>query len=423
MKYKTFFGKVFKIFNTCLKIMIYRLLYFILPQHHVCMIYAPSSKRYENLAIIEFFLKKSLCQIEELNENDCYYTINSSSEIKLWYHYNRIKIFHIYNDTNLLKVCYYLACSKVVVLDQTNRVLSVLKIGKNTKCIQAWHGGGLYKKVGFDAYRHGYSKEKEEIRVRRIHRNIDYFVISDEKLTDKYSSIFRISKSKIIPYGIPRTDIIYKRDVISDRTNFYERYPSARGKKILVFTPTFRSYVDMRRCCTDKTNQLQYNYQCCKTHQVIGKYHNYLLDFELMARELGNEFFLILRKHPTVQDGYEPQGWISDTEFPNSLMISVADILITDYSSILFDFCITGKPIILYVPDFKIYEEYERGLYIRPDELAGENNVFYDTEALVKAIKGNTFTDSTNIFKNYMSACDGNSTSRLVKFIKSFVVS
>ncbi|MGM9194347.1 CDP-glycerol glycerophosphotransferase family protein, partial [Campylobacter jejuni] len=111
-----------------------------------------------------------------------------------------------------------IASSSVIIIDQSNYFLSHIKLFSSTKVIQLWHGGGLYKKVAFD--KTNYFKKNA-----RIHRNISFLNISDEKLTKEYSRMFNVGKKNIISYGLPRTDLLFKRNSVEDKKKFFLLYP------------------------------------------------------------------------------------------------------------------------------------------------------------------------------------------------------
>lgn len=294
-----------------------------------------------------------------------------------------------YNISNIWK----LSRASVIVTDQSYPVTSNLHIDKRTSCVQVWHSSGFYKCVAFDAMRKGYEKEKELSRLNRIHGNIDWLIISDEKLVKSYAEAFHLHNEQVLPLGLARTDLLYSCDPEQAKEKFFQSFPEVRGKKILLYAPTFRVAADtgLRTCVVP-------------------------IDFSILQAELGEEWCFALRRHPSVK-GETLEGWIDVSSLSQEDVLSMSDALVTDYSSILFDYSFFKRPIFLFIQDIGEYKK-ERDLYINPHELVGDENVCRTVHELIKKI--HLLSNSkNNIWENYMSACDGNSTNRVIELITS----
>ena len=322
--------------------------------------------------------------------------------------YEYCNLYCVYKKMNIKNYCiwidsskYYsistlwtIAHAKIILLDQSSKILSNIIISKDTIVIQLWHSGGLYKKVGFDAFRRGYDYQSEYKRVQRIHGQINYFVISDSKLIQYYANAFNLKNEQIIPLGLAITDLLYQCDKQEVKNRFYELHPEVKGKKILLYAPTLRTTQKTRTC------------------------DNNLIDINILNSQLGQEWCFIFKVHPTLIDKISIEnGWIDISKYSYDESILLSDALITDYSSILFDFSITENPIFLYLPDINEYTTTERMLYVKPENLVSEKNVAYNHTELISIILNNN-QNSNYIFKNYMSSCDGNSSLRIVDFIE-----
>ena len=93
-------------------------------------------------------------------------------------------------------------------------------------------------------------------------------------------------------------------------------------------------------------------------------------------------------------------------------------MLISDYSSIIFDYSFYKRPILIIVPDYDNYKNSERGLYIDLENLSPSYQIFKDWENLFEYINLGRL-ESSKIWNNFMSACDGKSSIKITKFIKS----
>ena len=352
----TVFSKASQLFfNTC-----YHALALFCSKTDICFFLSPSSENFSNLSIIH----------KAFGKDDRIVTISPKA--------------------SLVTALYALAKAKVVVLDQSHSLISKVKLVDKTTCVQCWHSSGWYKKVGFDAKRPAFPEKDELQRIERIHRNIDYFIISDSKLVENYAAAFHILPSQVLPLGLARTDILFKTDNNFERDQFEKQFPKTSGKKFFLYAPTFRAVP--------------------KGH----RFHEYHLDIKKLQERLGYEWAFLLRKHPSIR-GTVPQGWIDVSRMPLESCLAVSDALATDYSSILFDYSYFQRPIFLIVPDDQEYQASQRGLYRTPHQLVG-NAVCRSTDELIEKLSsGERFKH--HIWQDYMSACDGHSTERVVSII------
>lgn len=282
-------------------------------------------------------------------------------------------------DIVSLKNIYLLAKAKIIILDQSTKFTAWFNLSDKTKCVQIWHSSGLYKMIGYDALRKNHSYEEEVKRVHRIHGQIDYFIISDKKLVPYYAKAFKKDESIFLPLGLIRTDELFDT----------KRKEENKKQKVL-YAPTFRAHDENR-------------------HNI------YKLEIEKLQENLGDTYEFLLRKHPTTDKEEVPDGWIDVSDIDQNILLKNVDILITDYSSILFDFSLLKRPILIFIPDIEEYTINERDLYIRPEELC-PGCVCYTTECVIEKLKENSFQDNF-IKERFMNNCDGKSTERVRDFI------
>jgi CDP-glycerol glycerophosphotransferase (TagB/SpsB family) len=213
-----------------------------------------------------------------------------------------------------------------------------LKPRKTTTYLQTWHGAGAFKKFGLDLPD---SRQKEKESWKQDTSNWTKLITSSENVVKHYASACGISPSKIYPIGVPRNDLFFENQGNDKlKVEFKKNYNIPSDKKILLYAPTYRD--------VKGSNPLN-------------------LDFEQLQADLGNEYVFILKLHPfladfQLMDTNQEQPFVynfSDFEDIQELLL-IADALITDYSSVIFDYAITGKPILFYSYDL---EEYERGFY------------------------------------------------------------
>lgn len=224
----------------------------------------------------------------------------------------------------------------IVFVDDYCPIFKFLDLSKKTKLIQLWHAGVGFKSVGYARF--GFSGPYP---YTSCHRRYDYAVVSSEKLIPVYAEVFGISKNKILPYGLPRLDNYLDKNVITNaKEKIYNKYPKLKEKNIILFAPTFRG-----------------------SGQADAYYPYENIDLEKIAElcKKGNNIFLI-KMHPFIRKKIEiPQEYseyIMDfSDYPDiNELFYITDILITDYSSNMYEFSLMNKPIIFYTFDLDNYE-------------------------------------------------------------------
>lgn len=289
---------------------------------------------------------------------------------------------------------YHLATSGTVFLDNEFLPMAYIKFPKNVKVVQLWHGTGTIKKFGQDVNT-GSLKRLEY----RSNQNITHLIVNSEEVKKEYAGAFGISDDRIYVLGLPRTDLLLNPDYMErKREEFFREYPQVRGKKCILYAPTFRD---------DEVETPKIN-----------------LNLEKLSEELAeNEIFLV-RLHPHVagrvntifKDG-RIRNIINVSGYSGvTTLLAVSDVLITDYSSIVFEYCLRNKPMIFYAYDLKKFEKDGRSFY-RDYRKFVPGKVAVNQEELMECVR-NTDNSGVSCFvdKNF-AYLDGKSTSRLLELI------
>lgn len=240
---------------------------------------------------------------------------------------------------------FHLATAGTIFMDNHFMPMAYTPISKRAKVIQLWHGTGTIKRFGLDA-------EGEEVALlaRRANQRVTHLIVSSERTKGQYQSAFGISEDRIYILGLPRTDRILDEEWMQTRREcFFDSYPELEGKRTILYAPTFR----------DK--------EADRPHIA--------LDLSELAGNLGEDEVFMLRLHPHVAANIKQTDWAkykgkiyNVSEFSGvSTLLAAADCLITDYSSIIFEYCLTKKMMCFYaydLDDFLIdgrgfYEDYE----------------------------------------------------------------
>ena len=293
------------------------------------------------------------------------------------------------------KIKYYLFTSKVIVTDDYCDYLGRVELKPEQKLIQIWHACGAFKKFGLDYLLNDRQKEKG------IHGQYDIVCVSSENIRADYAGAFGIDIDKVQALGVPRTDAFFDTQRIQNlKDQFYKDHPEYMRKRILLYCPTFREKKGIK-----VANDPQ-------------------IDWDIFSNSLPKDTILLIKNHPRVKkdllDGGQYANIMNTDENTNTLMM-VADIMITDYSSVIFECCLLNMPVIFYCPD---YEEYERDFYLEfPQDTYGDFAINQDElqEAVLRNLKIPNLEKLAEFRKKTMGACDGHSTERIANLIKKLV--
>lgn len=289
--------------------------------------------------------------------------------------------------------------SNVVVLDTYCIPASMLPHRKDTKIVQMWHALGAIKKFGWQTVgREGGSSEKTA-RLMKMHHGYDAVVCASDVTADHFCEAFRIDKGKIAKYGLPRIDYI-KSVAAGERhselaAKILMKYPQLNnGKKTILYAPTFRrgKAVDVQSLI-DALDLSRYNL-AVKLHPL------YRADVSGINDESGNLIF--------------------DETFPSFDWLSIADIVISDYSSFVIESTLADRPLYIYAYDLEDYE-VNTGLNI---DFAGEPiapYVFTDANSLAEEIGKEEYDlEALRAFRDrYIDIDTDNCTDALADYIVS----
>ncbi len=302
------------------------------------------------------------------------------------------------------------ATARAVFLVEYMSYAYTVKPRKGTDLVQLWHACGMIKCISYAAYGTKWSSSTlsdKAIARYPMHHTYSVVAASSPRLCKYYQRAFRCDEKVTQPLGSPRTDVFYD-ETFKKRAmkKLRKRLPEIGDRKIIIYAPTFRGT------------------------SMASSFFEGDLDYKLMTERLSDKYVFLTKFHPLLANGglkeadrIRAKGFVYDI----SKMLSpeeaccVADILISDYSSILYDYMLMERPIISYIYDLDEYIS-DRGIMDPYEELVPGPYTF-NTEELVEALE--TVDEWFDIErmrayrKEFMGACDGHSTERIFNYVFS----
>jgi len=320
-----------------------------------------------------------------------------------WDEFMDIRPVHKLPFSELRRAAALCAGAKVIVLEDFYPQIHALALRKETKLLQLWHACGAFKMFGLSDI----GKVNHLGQDTKNHRNYSYAFVSGARMVPFYSEAFGIAPEQVLPLGVPRTDIFFDdgyREKI--RSDLFAKYPMLRDRRVVLFAPTFRGSGKKRA---------YYPVERFPVDEFLGK--------------VPEDIVLVLKNHPFVRDSFP---WskaycdrvldLSGKENINDVLF-VTDLLITDYSSCIFEAALLKLPMLFYVFDL---EDYVRGRDIYFDFASfapGRRADNFDelTAAVPELLDGDTeeLGERLQGFCEYfLDSLDGHSTERILQFIK-----
>ncbi|MBS4200619.1 CDP-glycerol glycerophosphotransferase family protein [Bacillus sp. FJAT-49732] len=320
--------------------------------------------------------------------------------------YKRQLLFKKFNSTligktqyifHMIPACYHLATSRYFIVDDYYFPIYAIKPRKGMEIIQLWHSVGALKKFGLSTVGKPFGPSEEYLKHIKIHGNYSKVYVSSSVVIPYYAEAFNMPAENIFPLGVPRTDYFFSVEAIEEiRSRFYIVFPKLIRKKIILYAPTFR-----------------------------GKSHDqdeFKLPFDLkvMAENLNDEYALLIQLHPYMRTDLQLDHTFSyqiKDAFVIEELLAITYILITDYSTVFFDFSLLNRPMIFYPYDLEDYIRIRDFYYQYEEVIPGP--MATDTNTLVQLIKEGSFSDEKissfrNLFFDYQ---DGKAAERIVEHI------
>lgn len=273
---------------------------------------------------------------------------------------------------------YLFNTSAVILLDGNNLVHTTIHKKSNVRVIQLWHALGAIKQFGTNTKR------------RYPIKGYDALIVSSDYFRKIFADSLNTKLSHTLALGFSKSDYLFDKDYQTSRIEAFEKdYPDFKGKKIILYAPTFRG-------------------------DGIEDMHNDLSDIEQLSEQLDNKYQIIVKLHPLVKHQIDNDKIIDVSNHDLYQLLFVSDIVISDYSALIFDAMILHKKVLLHLYDLDKYCA-NRGLSINISDIKLQKS--YNIKDLYYNINNLKKIDYDKFNRKYLNMIDGHSSERIVEYI------
>lgn len=289
-----------------------------------------------------------------------------------------------------------IAVSEIVFIDDASEVISCLPLRDETTIVNLWHACGAFKKFGMSTAYAKFGGTREEKLRHPFYDNLSLVSVSSEEVIPHYIEAMALKKKPDIvkSYGVSRTDVFFDKDLIHARDEFVrKRMPDINGRKIILYAPTYRGRAT-QATIPDK------------------------LDLNYLKDKLEHEYVLLIKNHPFVKyKSPELRDFAFDVTniFEITDLLMAADVCITDYSSLSYEYSLLDRQLIYFCYDIEKYEDW-RGFYYDYKSITPGKKCFTTEEVVSAMYTGDSDEEKAQreIFRErFMNACDGKCTDRI----------
>jgi CDP-glycerol glycerophosphotransferase len=266
-------------------------------------------------------------------------------------------------------------------------------------CLQTWHGAPL-KRLGFDVT----ARRNQGNRFTRWDQQVDnwQYVLSPNRFSTPILRRAYAIEGEMLETGYPRDDVLAGADREARTQELRRRLGIPDGKRTVLYAPTYRDHV----------------------YDARGRYRLDLhLDLERLHAALGDDTVILFRKHHYIVDPVptQPNGFVRDvSRYPDGTeLMLAADVLITDYSSMMFDYANTGRPMLFFTYDLDAYADEIRGFYLDytetvPGPLLRTTDEIADALSDLDAVRASHAQRYDEFTRRFCELDDGHASARVV---------
>ena len=283
----------------------------------------------------------------------------------------------------------------VLVAGSLQRAVYRLRFDSDVRFIQLWHASGAFKTVGYS--RIGTASGPDPYS--RVHKSYTHAIVSSVRDIPYYAEAFGIPEGRVVPTGIPRMDRFFDAEKQAEgRAAALEAFPAAQGRRTILFAPTYRGW----------SRAAVYDYE-----QIdFAAFHE-------IAKEQDAQ--IIFKMHPFVRQPVPIPAAYADrlidgtrTKVEVNDLLFIVDLLITDYSSLVFEYATLGRPMLFFAYDLDEYIA-ERDFYV-PFESFVPGRIVRTSAELIDALRRADYqADKVASFaERHFDHLDAGSTDRVI---------
>lgn len=319
-----------------------------------------------------------------------------------------------------------ISTAKCILLNESNSAMGAFRLRKESKMIQLWHACGAFKKWGFSVADKSFGDDKKNLDMYSGHGNYSLVSVSGDAVVWAYEEAFGLQNKPgvVKALGVSRTDVFFSETERLQAQEAWHKFlnmkrklkvsnqdmsvqgaedaiaseMSEKNKKVILYAPTFRG--DIRGAKSPDVLDLQY------------------------LEKIQGEYVILIKQHPFVKEAFPIPDACQEfcveikDEMSIQQLLMLADILVTDYSSIVFEYALMNRPMFFLAHDIEEYYD-ERGFYYPYEEFV-PGPILRSTKELLEELEDMEHYDMEKIeafCKQYMNGCDGHSTERILAYI------
>nr|WP_242685742.1 teichoic acid glycerol-phosphate primase TarB [Staphylococcus simiae] len=281
------------------------------------------------------------------------------------------------NQSHIIHQVKALKEAKVVIIDNYYLLLGGFRKNKNQTIIQTWHASGALKHFGLADHQVDHNNKNIVELYKKVYNATDYYLIGSDNMSQCFATAYATNEHQMLKYGLPRLQQYFTTDMKQLKQKLRDQYQI--NKKLAVYLPTYREDTD-----------------------------NKTLDKVYFEQQLPN-YTLISKFHPSVETN-------DNSQITTSELLIMADLIISDYSSIPIEASLINTPTIFFVYD---EEEYEKTRGLNPYYYQIPSAYKVKSEGELIALIRESHTTFLPIFKDWHQYNDENSMTKLINFIES----
>lgn len=336
-----------------------------------------------HIVVMMTFKQDVLPIIEVLNQRGYNITVIGNAEVQNNLEKFKNIVFIPAGNKKIISHIKALSSAKVIIIDTYYLMMGGYHKKKEQTVIQTWHAAGALKDFGLTDHQVDLNNKAVVKQYKRVYDATDYYLVGGEEMAQCFEQSFEARHEQMLKYGLPRLVKYLNMDIKKEQSRLKTQYHIKN--KLAVYVPTYRE----------------------------SKIENRTINKEKFEENLP-EYTLLSHLHPSIKDRQSSQ------EIDISTLMVMADIIISDYSSLPIEASLLNKPTVFYNYDEAEYED-ARGLNSYYYDIPSDYK-FTDENSLINALKDNNIP-LQSLFDSWHIYNTKESLNKLVNFIDKLVKS